>query len=82
MVAGMKRMFFIVLLGAAISMAGVAGAQAACRVEYKAKSDNPLTLYYDTAVLPGPCKTARAQLRRMLAARGLVLLKILSVRPQ
>ncbi|WP_239494616.1 hypothetical protein [Roseovarius amoyensis] len=78
----MKRMFFIVLLGAALSVAGVADAQAACRVEYKAKSDNPLTLYYDTAVLSGPCSTARAQLRRMLAARGLVLLKILSARPQ
>lgn len=82
MFGGMKRMLFITLLGAVLALAGAAGAQAACRVEYKAKRDNPLTLYYNTAVLSGPCATAEAQLRRMLAARGLVLLKILSARPQ
>jgi len=82
MVAGMKRMLFMTLLSAALALAGATVAEAACRVEYKAKRDRPLALFYDTAVLSGSCATAESQLRRMLAAQGLVLLKILSARPQ
>ncbi|MEI4232676.1 hypothetical protein [Roseovarius sp. D22-M7] len=55
-------------------------AQAACQVEYKAKRDSPLELYYDVAVVDAPCASAEAALRARLAARGLTLLKILSKR--
>lgn len=59
----------------------VAGAaQAACQVEYKAKRDSPLELYYDVATVDAPCASAEAALRARLAARGLTLLKILSKR--
>lgn len=78
----MKQMLTITLLVMAVSMAGATAAEAACQVEYKAKSDNPLSLYFDTAVLPGPCDEAEAQLRQMLAAQGRELLKIISARPQ
>lgn len=69
-------------LATGLALAGVATAQAACYVEYKAKRDNPLELFYDVAVVPGPCTmaSARAQLAPMLAGQGLTLLKILSVR--
>lgn len=65
-----------------IAGAGVSAAEAACRVVYKAKSDNPLSLYYDSAVLPGPCDEAEMRLSQMLAAQGRQLLKILSAQPQ
>lgn len=78
----MKHMLFIFVLAAMTATAGATAAEAACRVEYKAKSDNPLSLYFDTAVLPGPCGGAEAQLRRMLAAQGRQLLKIISARQQ
>ncbi|GAB4300147.1 MAG: hypothetical protein Kow0058_15590 [Roseovarius sp.] len=81
MFAGMRRIVIISALIGALAWAGAAAAQTACRVEYKAKRDKPLTLFYDTVVLPGPCSAAEGQLRQMLAARGLVLLKILSKRP-
>lgn len=55
-------------------------AQAACQVEYKAKRDRPLELYYDVMTVDGPCASAEAALRARLAARGLTLLKILSKR--
>lgn len=57
-------------------------AQAACIAEYKAKRDNPLELYFDTARISGPCTVAnaRAQLETILAVRGLTLLKVVSVR--
>ena len=65
----------------AILMGTVTQAQAACMAEYKAKRDNPLELFYDVAKVPGPCTTqnATAQLKAMLAAQGLTLLKVLSV---
>lgn len=57
---------------------------AACVVEYKAKRDNPLELFYATAMIDGACTiaSARAKLRRQLGAEGLTLLKILSVSEQ
>ncbi len=59
-------------------------ANAACIVEYKAKRDNPLELFYATAMIDGACTVAaaRAQLRRQLGAQGLTLLKVLSVSEQ
>jgi len=81
----MKRMLpSLPALVAALVIAGsaVGAAEAACRVVYKAKSDSPLSLYFDSAVLPGPCSEADARLRRMLAAQGRQLLKILSAQPQ
>lgn len=57
------------------------GAQAACIVEYKAKRDNPLTLFFDTAQVGGDCSLADAtrRLQKQLASQGLTLLKVLSV---
>lgn len=80
--ADMKEMIRIFLLAAGLSLVGVAMAEAACYVEYKAKRDNPLELFYEVAVVRAPCNvaSARAQLAPKLAARGLTLLKILSVR--
>ncbi len=56
-------------------------ANAACVAEYKAKRDNPLELFYATAMIEGDCTVAaaRAQLQRQLGAKGLTLLKVLSV---
>ncbi len=61
-----------------------APASAACLAEYKAKRDNPLELFYGTAQISGACTMAEAnaQLRDQLAAQGLTLLKVLSVRQQ
>ncbi|MBW4972931.1 MULTISPECIES: hypothetical protein [Roseovarius] len=53
-------------------------AQAACQVEYKAKRDKPLELYYDVTVVNAPCASAEAALRAQLAQQGLTLLKVLS----
>lgn len=59
-------------------------ANAACYAEYKAKSDNPFQLYYNVSQIGGPCTvaSARAQLAQQLAAQGLTLLKVLSVREE
>ncbi|WP_422032179.1 hypothetical protein [Roseovarius sp.] len=80
----MKRTLIICLLSAGLALSAAASAQAACRVEYKAKRDNPLELFFEVAVVPGPCNpaTAQAQLRPILAGKGLTLLKILSVREE
>jgi len=58
-----------------------APAHAGCQVEYKAKRDNPLELFYDVAQISGPCTVAAASaaLRSRLAAAGLTLLKVISV---
>lgn len=57
-------------------------AQASCIVEYKAKRDNPLELYYDVAQVGGDCTVAEVseRLQKELAKQGLTLLKVLSVR--
>lgn len=54
------------------------GVQAACEVEYKAKRDTPLELYYDVATINAPCSSAEAALRAQLAKKGLTLLKVMS----
>ena len=49
----MKKTRSILILATALSvLAGTA--HAACTVEYKAKRDNPLKLFHNVAVVPGP----------------------------
>lgn len=72
---------FAPIIAAALGALLCAGtAQAACRVEFKAKRDSPLELYYDVMTVDAPCASAEAVLRARLASRGLTLLKILSKR--
>lgn len=63
---------------------GAQPASAACMVEYKAKRDNPLELFYDVAQVGGDCNIAAVQkkLEKKLAKEGLTLLKVLSVKKQ
>lgn len=84
MFADMKQMLSTLTLATGLILATAAGAQAACSVEYKAKRDNPLELFYEVAVVDGPCdkQAVQVQLRPILAGKGLKLLKILSVREQ
>lgn len=72
------------LIPLALAILIASPASAACVAEYKAKRDNPLELFYGTAVISGACTTASAnkQLRSKLAAQGLTLLKVMSVREQ
>ncbi|MDO6731490.1 hypothetical protein Q4577_15760 [Marinovum sp. 2_MG-2023] len=76
----MMKMLTYLTLAVAIGLTP-ALADAACVAEYKAKRDNPLALFFDTAQINGPCTKANAQtqLRAMLAQRGLTLLKVVSV---
>ena len=76
-------MLHILTLGIGLSLAA-GGAHAACSVQYKAKRDNPLELFFNSAVVAEPCTraSAKAQLRPVLAAQGLKLLKIVSVKKQ
>lgn len=76
----MKRIFPIPALAIAFFMMASA-AHAACTVEYKAKRDNPLTLFHNVTTVPGPCDrgTVQRQLRAQLAQQGLTLLKVLSI---
>lgn len=78
----MKRILSTLIAVAGIATAG--SAQAACYAEYKAKRDNPLELFYDVAAISGPCTKANAakELQARLAAQGLTLLKVLSVREE
>lgn len=80
----MKRTLIICLLSAGLALSSAAAAEAACRVEYKAKRDNPLELFFEVAVVPGPCspQAVQAQLRPILAGKGQTLLKVLSMREQ
>lgn len=77
----MKRITHIMTLALGLVLASGA-VQASCTVEYKAKRDNPLELFYGTAEVGGDCSPgdATARLRSKLAKEGLVLLKVLSVR--
>jgi hypothetical protein len=79
----MKRITRITTLALGLAVAGTA-ASAACTVEYKAKRDNPLELFYDVAQVGGDCSIgdATARLEKDLAKEGLTLLKVLSVRKQ
>ncbi len=69
------------MLAAGLALAA-AQAQAACTVEYKAKRDNPLELFYGETKVGGDCTPADAtdRLRKDLAKKGMTLLKVLSVR--
>ena len=77
----MTQMFRTLLLALGASLTAVTAAQAACVVEYKAKRDNPLELFYDVAQVGGDCtfETATEKLQKKLAKEGLTLLKVLSV---
>ena len=68
------------VLALGLAMAAT-GASAACVVEYKAKRDNPLELFYEVAEVGGDCSVgdATARLQAKLAEEGLTLLKVLSV---
>ncbi len=78
----MKRTTSILTLATGLGLGSALAAQAACIVEYKAKRDNPLELFYQVAEVGGDCSQADAteRLRRKLAQEGLTLLKVLSVR--
>ena len=65
----------LMILGFAFA---ASGAQAACQIEYKAKRDKPLELYYDVTTINAPCASAEAVLRKQLAGKGLKLLKVMS----
>ena len=77
----MKRITRIIIFALGLAFAA-SGAQAACMVEYKAKRDNPLELFYGTAEVGGNCSPGDAteRLRAQLAQQGLTLLKVLSVK--
>ena len=79
----MKRMLHILTISIGLALVA-GGAHAACSVQYKAKRDNPLELFFNTAVVAAPCTraSAKAQLKPVLAAQGLKLLKIVSVKQQ
>lgn len=76
----MRRITHILTVALTGTILFAGAAQAACQVEYKAKRDNPLTLYHDIATVDAPCASAEVALRAQLAARGLTLLKVLSKR--
>lgn len=69
---------------AALAALVASPASAACVAEYKAKRDNPLELFYDTAIINGECTivSASAELQGKLAGDGITLLKVLSVSQQ
>ncbi len=77
----MKRITLPLLALVALLAAGTA--DAACRVEYKAKRDNPLKLDFGTADLPdSACASkaaAAAALAPRLAKQGWTLLAIVSI---
>jgi len=73
----MKQIAQIILMALGLTLAAT-GAQAACQIEYKAKRDKPLELFYDVTTVNAPCSSAEAALRAKLARKGLKLLKVLS----
>ncbi|RKF13886.1 hypothetical protein D6850_11885 [Roseovarius spongiae] len=79
----MKQRILILAVAALVSLAA-GTAHAACTAEYKAKRDRPFKLIYNVAAIEAPCTraSARAQLSARLSARGLTLLKVLSVSKQ
>ncbi len=79
----MKRVLITPVAIAALLL-GSHAANAACSVEYKAKRDNPLELFYDVAQVGGACNIADVtpKLEKKLAKKGLTLLKVLSVKKQ
>ena len=79
----MKRILITPVAILAILL-GTQAAHAACTVEYKAKRDNPLELFYDVAQVGGDCNIAAVtqKLEKKLRKQGLTLLKVLSVKKQ
>jgi hypothetical protein len=77
----MKRTLIIPMALAAALAAGPAAAK--CKVEYKAKQDNPLRLDYGTAELPnkacGSKEAAAEALAKKLKKEGWTLLAIVSI---
>lgn len=77
----MKHITLPLLALVAVLAAGSAGA--ACRVEYKAKQDNPLRLEFGTADLPDAAcaskQAAAAALAPRLEQQGWTLLAIVSM---
>lgn len=73
----MKKLIKISALAFGLIL-GATASQAACVIEYKAKRDNPLELYYDVATINAPCASAEEMLRAELAQQGQTLLKVLS----
>ncbi|SLN73777.1 hypothetical protein ROG8370_03621 [Roseovarius gaetbuli] len=73
----MKQITQITLMALGLALAA-GGAQAACQIEYKAKRDKPLELYYDVTTVNAPCSSAESALRAQLAGKGLKLLKVMS----
>ncbi len=77
----MKRIAPLLLALVALAAAGPAGA--ACRVEYKAKQDNPLRLDFGVAQLPDSAcaskEAAAAALAPKLKKEGWTLLAIVSI---
>lgn len=73
-----------IALSLAILVALVLPAHAECTVEYKAKRDNPLELFFETTQISGACtkENAAQTLAAQLAEKGLTLLKIVSVTEQ
>lgn len=73
---------FIILAAMAALTAGTP-AEAKCRVQYKAKMDNPLRLDVGTAELPddacGSKAAAAAALAPKLASQGWTLLTVMSI---
>lgn len=73
------------LISALIAIALAGPALADCRVEYKAKQDNPLRLTFGTATLPDEsCASKKAAARALapqLAQQGWTLLAIVSILP-
>lgn len=80
--SGMKRTASKLILVFALFVATAGVAQASCIAEYKAKRDNPLELFFAEAAISGACTVDNAtrQLQSRLAAQGLTLLKIVSLR--
>ena len=79
----MKQIVRIYIFALGLVLTATA-AQAACVVEYKAKRDNPLELFYDVAEVGGKCTVENAveRLQKRLAKQGLTLLKVMSVRKE
>lgn len=73
----MRHTAHLSLITLGLSLVATA-AYAACEVEYKAKRDKPLVLYYDVATINAPCASAEAALRAQLEKKGQTLLKVMS----
>ncbi|MFZ1727725.1 MAG: hypothetical protein WBO29_06995 [Albidovulum sp.] len=73
----------LLLVAAMIAFLSAPTADAACRVEYKAKMDNPLRLNFGTADLPDAACASKATAAKVLAPilqqQGWTLLAIVAI---